>query len=307
MQDFRHEDIVTYDTPAYKKRRRRLGDRKEGRRVRTLSPMAYVSPYIMKVRADAQNHFEDVIDIHNIELYLDKKHKEGYTDMTLLHVLLAAYVRTVAERPGINRFIAGQKIYARKTIESNMVIKKEMTLGSPDTCIKVEFDPRDTALNVYKKFQSTAAAALAAPSDFDKIASFLTRALPGLLFRGAAALLRFLDYFGLLPKFLLKVSPFHGSMFITSMGSLGIPAIYHHLYDFGTLPIFISYGSIYSADAVKRDGTKEKHHFVTMKVVTDERICDGYYYASAMKRMKRILLHPEILDEPPATVVEDID
>ena len=188
-----------------------------------------------------------------------------------------------------------------------MVIKKEMTLASPDTCIKVEFDPRDTALNVYKKFQKVAKEALEAPSDFDKVARVLTKCLPGLLFRGTIAFLRFLDYFGLLPKFLLKVSPFHGSMFITSMGSLGIPAIYHHLYDFGTLPVFLSYGSIYSADAVKRDGTKERHHFVTFKVVTDERICDGYYYASAMKRMKRILLKPEILDEPPTTVVEDID
>lgn len=307
MQDSRHEDIVTYDTPAYKKRRRRLGDRKEGRKVRTLPPMAYVEPYIMKVRADAQNHFEDVIDIHNAELYIDKKRKEGYTDMTLLHVILAAYVRTVSERPGINRFIAGQKIYARKNIECNMVVKKEMTLAAPDTCIKVEFDPRDTALNVYKKFQSVASKALDAPSDFDNVARLLTKFLPGLLFRGAVALLRFLDYFGLLPRFLLRVSPFHGSMFITSMGSLGIPAIYHHLYDFGNLPVFLSYGSIYSADAVKRDGTKERHHFVTFKVVTDERICDGYYYASAMKRMKRILLHPEILDEPPTAVVEDID
>ena len=307
MQDFRHEDIQTYEAPAYKKRRRRFGDRKEGRRVRTLAPMAYVEPYIMKTRSDAQNHFEDVIDIHNIELYLDKKHKEGYTDMTLLHVILAAYVRTVSERPGINRFVAGQKIYARKTIDCNMVIKKEMTLEAPDTCIKVEFDPRDTALNVYKKFQKTAVAALEAPSDFDKISKFLTKYLPGLLFRGAVACLRFLDYFGLLPKFLLNVSPFHSSMFITSMGSLGIPAIYHHLYDFGTLPIFISYGSIYSAEVVKRSGEKERHHFVTLKVVTDERICDGYYYASAMKRMKRILLHPEILDENPTTVVEDID
>ncbi len=307
MQDFRYEDIVTYDTPAYKKRRWRLGDRKEGRKIRTLPPMAYVEPYIMKVRADSQNHFEDVIDIHNAELYIDKKRKEGYTDMTLLHVILAAYVRTVSERPGINRFVAGQKIYARKNIECNMVIKKEMTLASPDTCIKVDFDPRDTALNVYKKFQSVAKKALEAPSDFDKVARFLTKCLPGLLFRGTVALLRFMDYFGLLPKFLLRVSPFHGSMFITSMGSLGIPAIYHHLYDFGTLPVFLSYGSIYSADATKRDGTKERHHFVTFKVVTDERICDGYYYASAMKRMKRILLHPEILDEPPTTVVEDID
>jgi hypothetical protein len=182
-----------------------------------------------------------------------------------------------------------------------------MSLESPDTCIKVEFDPRDTALNVYKKFQRTASEALAAPSDFDKIARFLTRALPGLLFRGAIALLRFLDYFGLLPKFLLKVSPFHGSMFITSMGSLGIPAIYHHLYDFGNLPCFLAYGSIFTGDAVNRDGTRERHHFVTFKAVLDERICDGYYYASAFKRIKRYLQHPEMLDKSPEKVVEDVD
>ena len=120
-------------------------------------------------------------------------------------------------------------------------------------------------------------------------------------------MLHFLDYIGRLPKALLNVSPFHGSMIITSMGSLGIPAIYHHLYDFGNLPIFISYGSIFSADAIKRDGTRERHHFVTLKVVTDERICDGYYYASAFKRLKRYLQHPEILDETLESVVEDVD
>ena len=91
------------------------------------------------------------------------------------------------------------------------------------------------------------------------------------------------------------------------MGSLGIPAIYHHLYDFGNLPIFISYGSIFSADAIKRDGTRERHHFVTLKVVTDERICDGYYYASAFKRLKRYLQHPEILDETLGSALEDVD
>jgi hypothetical protein len=116
-----------------------------------------------------------------------------------------------------------------------------------------------------------------------------------------------MDYHGILPKSLMKVSPFHGSMVITSMGSIGIPAIYHHLYDFGTLPLFISYGSIFSADAIKRDGSRERHHFVTLKVVTDERICDGYYYASAFKRIKRYLNKPEILDETPSSVVEDLD
>lgn len=306
MEDTKYGNIVTYDTPAYKPRKKRFGDRRDGRRLRTLQPMSYVMPYIMKVRADSQNHFEDVIDITNIEHYLDKKRREGYTDMTLLHVLLAGYIRVVAERPGLNRFISGQKIFARNKLECVMTIKKELSLESPDTCIKVEFDPRDNIYNVYKKFQKTALAAVNETTDFDNTAKTLIK-LPGLVLRGAVGLLHFLDYIGRLPKALLNVSPFHGSMIITSMGSLGIPAIYHHLYDFGNLPIFISYGSIFSADAIKRDGTRERHHFVTLKVVTDERICDGYYYASAFKRLKRYLQHPEILDETLESVVEDVD
>ncbi len=306
MPKISYDDIITYDTPAYKTRKRRWGDRSDGRRIRTLPPMSYVSPYIMRTRADSQNHFEDVIDITNIERYLEVKHKEGYSDMTLLHVILAAYVRIVAERPGINRFLAGQRVYARNNIECVMTIKKEMTIESPDTCIKAEFDPRDNIYNVYKKFRKVAKEAISAETGFDDTAKVLTK-LPRFLMRAAMALLRFLDYHGIMPKSLIKVSPFHGSMIITSMGSLGIPAIYHHLYDFGTLPLFISYGSIFTADAVKRDGTKERHHFVTFKVVTDERICDGYYYASVFKRLKKIFQNPSVLDETLESAIEDID
>ena len=306
MEDKRLDPIVEYDTPAYKSRKRRLGDRKEGRRVRTIPAMTQFTPFIMKTRNDSMNMFEDVVDITNVERYLDLKHEEGFTDMTILHVILAAYVRIVAERPGINRFIAGQRIYARNNIECVMTIKKEMSLESPDTCIKVEFDPRDDIFNVYKKFRKEVSKAIAEDTDFDNTAGALAK-LPRFILRGAVSLLNWLDYRGWLPKALLKVSPFHGSMIITSMGSLGIPAIYHHLYNFGTLPIFISYGNIFTADAIKRDGTRERHHFVTLKVVTDERICDGYYYASAFKRLKRYMLHPEVLDKSPEKVVEDVD
>ena len=306
MEDKRLEPIVEYDTPAYMPRKRKFGDRKEGRRVRTLPAMTQFTSFIMKTRNDSMNMVEDVIDITNVEKYLDRKHEEGYTDMAMLHVILAAYVRIVAERPGINRFIAGQRIYARKNIECVMTIKKEMALESPDTCIKVEFDPRDNIYNVYKKFRTEVNKALSEDTDFDNTAGALIK-LPRFVLRTAVGFLNWLDYHGWLPKALLKVSPFHGSMIITSMGSLGIPAIYHHLYNFGTLPVFISYGNIFTADAIKRDGTRERHHFVTIKVVTDERICDGYYYASAFKRLKRYMLHPEILDNSPEKVVEDVD
>ena len=302
----KYAGIIEYDTPAYKPRKRRLGDRYDGRKLRTLPAMHYLEPYLMKVRADSQNQFEAEIDIHNAELYLAEKKKEGYTDMSLLHVILAAYVRVVCERPGIHRFIAGQKIFHRNKIECLMTIKKDMSLESPDTCIKVEFDPRDNIYNVYKKFQKTVIEAKNEDGDFESVVGKLVK-LPGLVLRGAIALLRGLDYFGLMPKALAKISPFHGSMIITSMGSLGIHAIYHHLYDFGHLPIFVSYGKMFTKEVTLLDGTKENHHFVTFRVVTDERICDGFYYASAFKQMMRYLNHPEVLDTIPETVVEDVD
>ena len=228
-----------------KKKRRRFGDRYEGRRLRSLAPMQYVVPYIMKVRADAQNLFDDRIRMDIIDEYCAKKRAEGMTGFGVLHAILAAYVRAVSERPGVNRFVAGQHVFARNNIVANMTIKKRMGIDCPDTVIKVIFDPADTAADVYRKFSEVAEKATADDTDFDNTAGFL-RHIPGLLLRGVIGLLRFLDYFGLLPRALIKVSPFHGSLVITSMGSLGINAIYHHLYDFGNVPVFFAYGKKYT-------------------------------------------------------------
>ena len=180
-----------------KKRRWHFGDRYEGRRLRTLAPMQYVIPYIMKVRADSQNHFEDRIDMDVLDEYCAKKQAEGLTGFGALHAILAAYVRTIAERPGINRFVAGQHVYARHNIVANMTIKKRMGLDCPDTVIKVIFDPADTADDVYRKFKEVADKATSDDTDFDNTAGFL-RHIPGLILRGVIGLLRFLDYFGLL-------------------------------------------------------------------------------------------------------------
>ena len=119
-------------------------------------------------------------------------------------------------------------------------------------------------------------------------------------------MLKTLDYFGLLPKILLKISPFHASYFITSMGSLGIPPIYHHLYDFGTCPIFFTFGTKRRAYELDSDGNVKKKQYVDFTYVTDERICDGFYFAAALKQFKRILKNPWQLDEVPE-VIPDVD
>lgn len=106
---------------------------------------------------------------------------------------------------------------------------------------------------------------------------------------------------------MLKLSPFHGSMFVTSMGSLGIPPIYHHLYDFGNLPIFLAFGAKRRENFMLPDGTVQQKKYIDFTVTTDERICDGFYFASSIKFMKRCLANPERLDEKPESVVRDVD
>ena len=288
-------------------KRKRFGDRKDGRRLRTIAPMSMLEPFIMKDRNDALNYMNEKIDVSHIQKYINNKKKEGLQGFSFMYVLLAAYVRGISQRPAVNRFISGQRVYARNKIEIAITIKEEMSIDSPDTVIKVTLPPDATVYDVYEAFEKEIRNYRENPnSDFDDVAKTLAK-LPRPILRLVMKFLYFLDYHGWLPDSLLQVSPFHASLVITSMGSLGVPAIYHHLYNFGNAPLFIAFGKKYFENKIFDDGSVKKKAYVDLKFVMDERICDGYYFASAFKLMKSILKNPEQLDEKPETVVEDID
>lgn len=285
------------------------GDRSDGRRIRTLPPMNQVSPYIMETRIGSMNSFEQAFEITAVDRYIRQKRKEGLTNFGIMHVFLAAYCRSVAKYPGLNRFISGQKIYSRgEDIVFCMTIKKEMTTDAPESEINVHLSPRDNADDVYRKVNEAIDVVKKTPldSDFDKTAAALLM-IPGVFLRLVVQILKLLDYFGMLPAFLLEVSPFHGSVFFTSMGSLGIPPIYHHLYDFGNLPVFGSFGCKRRATELLEDGTVVNRKYVDFKFTMDERIVDGFYYAAFFKYFRRFIIHPELLDEYPTEIVADID
>lgn len=279
---------------------------KEGRYLKSLSPMGKVIAYIMPERCDALNYIEDNMDCEAAEDYIFRKRSEGLKGFGMMHVMVASYIRTVSQRPGINRFVRGQKIYARNYVEIMITIKREMKLNSPDTVLKMIFPPDATADDVYNIMTETINESRNSQSDFDDTAKILNY-IPGLVLKFAVWLLKLLDYFGLLPRKLTKLSPFHGSFAITSMASLGIPPIFHHIYNFGNLPVFLAFGPKRTVNELQRDGTVKTKKIVDYKIVTDERICDGYYFASALKYMKELYLHPERLDTPPETVIEDVE
>ncbi len=285
------------------------GDRPDGRRLRTLAPMDIVGPYLMVNRNGSSNYYSDSIEITQIERYIRQKRKEGLTNFGITHVLLAAYVRTLCKYPKLNRFLSGQKVYSRGSdIIYCMTVKKDMSVDSPDTVIKVHLTQTDTAEDVYRKFNAVLEQAKQESDDsaFDSVATSLTL-IPGVFLKFTVWLLKLLDYFGMVPGFLLEVSPFHGSLYFTSMGSLGIPPVYHHLYDFGNMPIFGAFGCKRRAVELQEDGSLVQRKFVDVKFTLDERIVDGYYYAAFFKAYKRLLRTPEVLDQPPAEILKDID
>ena len=285
------------------------GDRTDGRRIRTLSPMAAITSYFQVERNTCSNYFEESFEITHVDRYIRQKRKEGLTDFGITHVLLAAYVRGVAKYPQLNRFISGQKVFSRgEDIQYCMVIKKEMSVDSPDTSIKVHLNPRDTAEDVYRKLNA-AVESVKSTKELDSSLDSLMMAftmIPSVIMKFTVWLLKLLDYFGLLPKFLLELSPFHGSLFFTSMGSLGIQPIYHHLYDFGNLPVFGAFGCKRRANEILDDGSVVQRKYIDVKFVLDERIVDGYYYATFFKYYRSLMRHPELLDNPPDVVNTDI-
>ena len=282
------------------------GDRVDGRRVRTAQVMEQVTAFFMPNRTGANNLFAESVEITELERYVRRKRKEGLTGFSITHVVLAAYVRTVAKYPALNRFIAGQRIYSRgEDVAVCMTVKKELTAEAPDSLIKVHLHPGDTAADVYRKFNEKVSEAkneMETTADAT-VAGFMM--IPRLILKLAIWLLKCLDYFGLVPEFLLEISPFHGSVYFTNVGSLGIKPVFHHLYDFGTVPAFCAFGRKRRAEEIE-DGEIVERKYLDLTFNLDERICDGFYYASVIKYFLRLLGHPDILDKIPEQIESDI-
>jgi hypothetical protein len=275
--------------------------RKDGKRVRGADAMYTLIPYIMKHRYDAMNMIEVDIPIAAMQAYLNRKRNEGVT-MSHLGVVLAGYLRTVAEFPLLNRFVVNKRIYARNEFPVAMVVLKP---GETEgTMSKMRFEPGDDIFTVHRKMNEYIEKNRQA-GDTNATDDLMRRLLsvPGLANVGAG-LFKLLDRYGLLPKSLIDASPFHASLVITNLASIRTNHIFHHLYEFGTSSVFIALGNMREVARRTRDGISFER-CLPMGVVTDERICSGSYFARAFRRFRQYLLDPSLLEGPPALVNSD--
>jgi len=251
---------------------------------------------------DAQNFFEEKLVINDLEEFI-KKHKEDLPDLSIMHIIIAAMVRLFSQRPNLNRFVIWNKIFARNHLNVSIAVKRSLSDDGEETLIKPFFMPSDTLYDVVNKVKAELDnnQKTGQKNGSDAVAGLIGK-LPDFLLRFVVFVLLWMDKVGIMPKVINKVSPWHCSIFLTNIGSIGVESIYHHLYEFGTCSIFVAMGRKSKENIIDNVGNIEPQKSIMLKFVLDERVCDGFYYASSMRSLNKILANPEQLLTPPAKI-----
>ena len=283
------------------KRKRRWGDRRDGRWVREVTGLQCIMSNLMPNRTDCEVCLQDKFDVTELSAYLEKKnasHPDYKT--TLFHCILVAVTKMVRERPFLNRFIQGRRTYERYEISLGFVAKRRFADGAEESLMVLTPSDEDTLDTVSSKIvgdttkmrkSETADGGIDATIDvFKKI--------PRLLLMFVIRCIRWLDFWGLVPKSLTEGDPSFTSVFLSNLGSIKCPAVYHHLNNYGTNSFMVTIGTIHKEEVIMPDGSKQIRDMVDFGATLDERIADGFYFARSLKLVRHIFAHPEMLERP---------
>ena len=281
--------------------KRRFGDRRDGRWVRDVPGLTTIMMHLMPNRTAAEVYVNEKIDVTELLQWLEKKnaqHPEYKT--TLMHCFTVAIARMIRERPKMNRFIQGRRMYERYDISLSFVAKRRFSDHAEEALMF--FTPKDTdtldslsykiagQVKETKKSEHSTGGIDATVDAFAKI--------PRLLLIPIIGIIRCLDFWGVNPKFLTDGDTNYSTVLLTNLGSIKGPAVYHHLNDYGTNSIVAAIGTIHKEELVMPDGSKQIRDVVDLGATLDERIADGFYFVRSLKLVKHIFAHPELLDQP---------
>ena len=282
-------------------KKRRRGDRRDARWVRNVPGLQTVMGHLMPNRTDSEVFMKDQFDATELMRYLEQKnaqHPEFKT--TIFHALIMSVARMVRERPKMNRFIQGRRTYERDEISLSFVCKRRFQDNGEESLMvfvpKDEDNLESLSRRIVGDVRETRKSEVATGGVDALLDTFAKIPRPILMF--VIRVIRWLDFWGINPKFLTEGDPNYTTVLLSNLGSIQCPAIYHHLNNYGTNSIMITIGTLHKEEIVMPDGHKEIRDVVDIGATLDERIADGFYFARSLKLVKYIFAHPELLDRP---------
>ncbi len=290
--------------------KKRLFSRKDGVYLKNLDPFMRFFPYIMKGRNEAAIYFSQSIDVTDLKAFIRQRNRsvavkrDGGAIITIFHTVITALNKTVTERPQMNRFVIGRRVYQRNEFSCSFVMKREFSEDGKEEILTLRFKPDDTIDTISRRISGEVKKTRETLKNEEKerhgilnLFNYIMN-LPRIFLRSVVAFLFWLDYHGWLPKIIIDNDPMHASCWLSNLGSLGVDAPFHHLYEWGTTSFFVTIGVIKKEPRVMPDGTIAVRDMMNVAVTLDERIGDGFYYSMALKRFIEILENPEELEKP---------
>jgi hypothetical protein len=268
--------------------------RPDGDLVKNESPVRSIMPYVMRGRNESIIYHEAQYDIGKTRAFLRAFNHEHERDQpaTLFHLFMWASAQILADRPGLNRFISGNRMYRRKGIFISFAAKKEIADDAPLVAMKMEFRKDESFADCCKRIVETIKGGRStARSDLDKELA-LAMMLPGPLLSLVMRLLRWLDKVNLMPGFMIANDPLYTSVFISNLGSIGLDRTSHHLYESGTAAMFGAMGMPRKQLMPDRAGNPVVKDILEVRWSLDERVNDGLYCARTLAQLKKLIEDP---------------
>ncbi len=282
------------------KKIKKRGDRRDGVRVRGLDAMHVFMPYLLPNRTDNEAFVNETVDLTAVNAFLAEKNaSDPDYKYTIFHVVTAALAKTIYQRPKLNRFIQGHRLYERNEILLSFVAKRIFSDDGDEALLLINCDGNTTIDSLHDTICRKVSKSRKEGSvdDTTKIMNQLA-GLPRFVLRFLIRILNFLEYHDLLPDFLRYADPYHSTVFISNLGSIKLNAAYHHLTNWGTTSLFLVIGEKHTKMVEGPDGRLIQKEVLPLGITLDERIADGYYYAKSIKLLKHLLENPYLLDLP---------
>lgn len=268
-----------------------LFKRKDGDLVPRVHPLRRMMPFLMPSKVESFLLYMQPINAARSTAFLQELNAGRPADrpVTRFHLLLQGISKVLRDRPRMNRFLAGGRLYQRRGTWISFAGKQSMDDDAPLFTLKRAFSPDESLLDMVSSlYEGIHAGRSGQESATDKEVSLLLR-LPAPLLRLSIAAAKVLDNWNLLPQGMIAIDPLFSSVFVANLGSLGIDAAYHHNYEYGNCPVFITIGRVHKTVAVASDGTPQVQDTFELKLTYDERIADGFYCAASIARLRRLL------------------
>lgn len=270
--------------------------------IRDLPDFTRFMPFLMPNKGGSVIFYEQDLDVTaTLDLIKDVNREliKEREILTLFGVVINAAVRALAQRPKLNRFISGYRFWQRNQLLVNFVAKKELTDDGKEVNVKIEFSPYETLASTARKVRSAVKTAVSDEgADNESVVTTIMR-LPDFLVKALVRGMDWLDQHNVMPRLLTDSDPMWSSVFMTNVGSFGLDAPYHHLFERGNCPVFLAMGKVRDVRIIDEQGQLATRRMVRLRYTFDDRIADGVYMGKALDLVQRYVEHAEELLKPP--------